>query len=332
VTLAALAYAALTKRWRTECEASYLHTELVRKTASERVAGEIARLQSIPNPYERLAGFVALRADERRNNKDLVGVRYDIELALFDAFDQAGRKLVYEIQRQRSDDAERLRPPLSPDIEREIHCLANGKPAFIDPPATLPLAYVRIPVDEARVKSLIEIEAAQRDLVQKLPSGDREDPIPLIDSFDAPPPGTLVLVERSVHGAPLKIKKIEPEKDGKLTVILEGNQLRKQVEYDCRAPAGFEKMTPEEVDLKKICKTRDELRQVSVTARFTSWPGRPGMEVGDQLFLLAKVVKADTQTRKVTPRLELQTVYEVEVVHLVEIWRDTLLLANHFVE
>lgn len=330
VTLAAMTYAATLRVFFQTCRADADRAAEAREAQAARIKSELEGLEVIGNPYTRIGRLVALRSDLKRTHPDPIGPRYELELALFGAFKTAQRELVYKFQNQRVDDAASLRPALLPEDERDLLCLQRGAPSFQDP-ESLPVAYVRSPIDEKRKAQLLERSEAAKDLMTKLPAGERT--LAPLSLEPLPTDGTRALLERTILGAALVVRSARPHpKDPKtLVVVLAGTARDKDVLYDCKDTSKLERVRPGTgtVDYERQCKRRDEEREIEIEVHLAETPDVP-IEPGEQLTFVGTVKKAESKvvTQKPVHRTEIRL--QVDGEHVFEIWRDRLLLAGYF--
>ena len=123
LTYAALTYAASMKAYFGSCRATAKEAEQQRQAAAQLLASEKAVADAEPNVYKKLGGLVRLRQELRKRFPDPVGPRYEVELLLRDAFVGSGRELIYDLRRQRPDDAGALRPALTSQDEADLFCM-----------------------------------------------------------------------------------------------------------------------------------------------------------------------------------------------------------------
>ncbi len=324
----ALAYAAVTKRFFTSCHRDFDAADLARAEEAQRLRGELEAIDKLENPYARLGRLVTYRREVKRRFDDPVGPRYALELAVFERFSKAGRSFLYELQNQRSEDAASFRPAFTNDEERDLFCMNEGIPTWQDT-ESVPAAFVAIPIPAARQTTLEEKAKAARDLEAKLPAAERKLAELHVDT--APEKGTQVFIGKEVLAVPLSVNQIKEGKDGVLTLELGGKLTLKDARYDCKTTDKIEKIVEGKPVYAEECKKREEVREVVVTVRL---PERPDVAIqkGDVVTLVGTVTKAEARSPKAGPKAQVVHKLELDAVHVFEIWRDRLLVADYFVQ
>ncbi|MFO0551243.1 MAG: hypothetical protein U0271_22835 [Polyangiaceae bacterium] len=325
--------------------------------AQKLVDRALADLPDAAHPYERLNTLVRVRSELFHSYKRALGPRYAFELTLHDEFVAAHRDLVYDLQSQRVDDAADLRPGLPLADEKDLFCL-EGYPSWQDED-TAPFAFVKDPIPKDRQAYLQDAAKKGFDLEQRLPL--HEVKLPAIGET-APDPSTLLDVQQQVLGVELIVKAVnenppqppppkpatppKPSKKGGappppdpsvppppprlLTVELTGQLPRKDVPYDCKDDKASRVGKGGEIEYDKVCKKRDETRELHVLVHMTEKPDTP-IQAGDRLVLLGRTVKFVRRmtTSKNKAPVELYEI-EIEAAHVLEIWRHELLVSNYF--
>ncbi len=328
VAFAALTHAATMRAFFTSCRKEFDAADLTRAEESRRLEAELEGIDKLTNPYARLGRLVTYRRELKRRFEDPVGPRYALELAVFDRFSKAGRSFLYELQNQRTEDAALLRLPFAPEDERDLACIGAGIPTWQDPEA-IPLAHVTVPIPAERAKALLERAARARDLESKLPAAERK----LVEVTEADPPdkGAEIFLGKEVARVSLAVVQVKETKDGVLVYELAGKRVDKDVKYDCRATDKIEEIKDGKPVYAEECKRREEARDIHVTVRL---PERPDVtpQKGDNVTLMGKITKIEV--KRATSQGKHATSYKLEVdsIHVFEIWRDRLLVADYFVQ
>ncbi len=292
----ALALAAVQRSWAASCDAAYAAHE---KSIDEELATldrGIAEKNRDPNPYDRLAGLLALEPAQPK--KGALGefvagsdaVRYRWEAAVFEAFEDTARTFVYTFDAYAPDDAllETMRPRQPRAYERDAFCLdaSRGAIANVKPlPDTSAWdadvrGMVRFAVPAERAKEIAERRRQLSVQVRakfaktkipdpKLPTGIREITLDRVTAF---------------------------ERDGKRATVTAVS-------------------TREEKSGAKTVKIDD-----TATAAFADWPSGVILAPGDAVsFYGAEVRVKDTVIRS-TPELEhLSRASALEAKHVTKI-------------
>ena len=328
VTFGALTLAAAMREHFEACKARFDATELKRAEAAALFESELSRLGSDPNPYRHLGGLVQLRSQLERSYPEAVATRHAMELALFDAFAKANRETVYYLQSQRSEQAPFLRPALSPQEELDVTC-SEGLPTWQDPEA-LPAGIVLTPLAPARLEELERRVKAARDLEARIPVRAIE---PSTLTAEAPAdPARLVSLGQSVFGVPVTVVKLDKPNLGALAISLGGEQKKTGVLYDCKDADKPDKVGPDgKIQYDSQCKKRDEIWKVSLLLRLADAPElTPQPEDGLVVLGHATKVEKTTTTKKGVTTVTVPA--ELDVSHVLEIWRRGLLAADYFVQ
>ncbi|HTJ84864.1 MAG TPA: hypothetical protein VL400_24260 [Polyangiaceae bacterium] len=333
ITYAALTYAATMRVYFDTCRKEADAEIAARDAESKRLHGDIDAALALPNSYARLSRLVSLRTEEKRSNKDSIGPRYDIEVALFDAFKAAHKEPIYELRTLRVEDAGELRPSLSPDEERDLHCIVRGMPTWQDP-ETIPADYLQIPVDDAKKDALLAKADAAKDLLAKLPARDRKYPSLAMDA--ASPDGGELMFGKDVQKIPMFVKSAAPDSaDPKVLVVqLFGTVDEKGVEYDCKETQKIDRVKPKSgaVEYVRECKKRDQTRTLTLTLRLPEAPDAP-ITPGEQLTFLgtpSKLEKKESKKKGKPKEWQIDTTGDVTVTHVLEVWRERLLVGDYF--
>lgn len=326
---AALTWGAAMRAHFGACDKAAAEAEAKRSEGSKRVREAIDAAQKEPDRYKRLGELVRLRKELMRTHPSTIGPRYEMELALRAEFVRAGLGLVYDLQKQRADDAATLRPALAAADERDVLCL-EGLPTWQDE-ASVPSDVVRVGITAERRAELERRIHAAQDLEQKLP--EAEVNLPAYRDAVAPDPEALFRFDKDVLGAALFVKKAERDaKTGTLRVELGGSVTVKDAPFDCRDATQPSNVKPDgKINYERVCKRRDETRRLSVTLILADAPDF-AMQKDDQLAFLAKVKKAEQKTKATAKAATIDYTVELEGVHVLEIWRQQLLAADYFVE
>lgn len=327
LTFAALTLAAATRAHWTACEKRYAETDVARTKSAALVDDEIRRLRGETNSYRKISGLVQLRTELLHEKRDTIGPRYTIELAIHEAFIASGRDLVYALQNQRSEDAGLLRPSLSYQEELELSC-GEWLPAWQDP-SGLPEGIVRAPVPEARLSQLKAKAEAARDLDERIPKTTAQAPPSLFAA--SVEPGALLTVDREVNGVPLSIKKVE-EKDGMLVVELTGSALKKDVPFDCKEADKPSRVEQDgKLQYETQCSRRDESWKLTLKALLREPPDLE-LKPGDEMVVLGKLVTLERKEKRQGATTVVSANIEIEGSHILEVWRQKLLVADYFVQ
>jgi hypothetical protein len=327
LTYGALTYAASMKAYFGSCRATAKEGEDRRRAAAQLLATERAAAEKEPNVYKRLGGLVRVRQELRKRFPDPVGPRYDVELLLRDAFISAGRELVYDLRRQRPDDIGALRPTLASAEESDLFCM-DGMPTWQDP-ESVPYRFVKVAVNPGRNDALLAKVKALQDLESKIPL--REPVIPGIDERTVPADAPRAF-DKAVLNAPLFVKKVSDAEGGGLLVELAGKATVQGARYDCKESDKPEKVGPDgKIAYPLSCKTRNEARKITVVVRMAERPDIT-IQLEDQVTFIGKLTKLTQKTSGKTSPVSVQYDVEVEALHVLEIWRQQLLVADYFVQ
>lgn len=327
LAFAALTLAATTRAHWTDCEKRYAQTDAARTKNATFVDTEIRRLRTETNAYRKLSGLVQLRTELLHDKRDAIGARYTIEVAIHDAFVDSGRELVYALQNQRSEDAGLLRPSFSFQDELDLAC-SEWLPAWQDP-SGLSADIVRTPVPPARIEQLRAKVEAARDLDQRIPKTTANLPPSLLST--STDPGAFVSVDREANTVPLTIKKVE-EKDGNLWVELTGAALKKAAPFNCKESEKPTKVDDSgKVHYETTCDRRDESWKVSVRVLLHEPPDLE-LKPGDEMVVLGKLMTLERKEKSQGATTIVTTNIEVDGSHILEVWRQKLLVADYFVQ
>ncbi|NUO49945.1 MAG: hypothetical protein HOV80_13910 [Polyangiaceae bacterium] len=207
----ALALAAVQRTWAASCDAAYKKHKATIDEKLTTLDRAIAEKNRNPNPYDRLAGLLALEPDKPK--KDALAefapgsdaVRYRWETAVFDAFEDTARTFVYVFDAYAPSDeliaVMKARQPES--YERDAFCLdaRAGKIAGVKPlPDTSAWdgdvrGMVKLAVPAATAKAITERRAELATQVRlkfakakmpnpTLPTGVRELEVANIQAFE----------------------------------------------------------------------------------------------------------------------------------------------------
>jgi hypothetical protein len=328
VTFGALARAAAMKRFFATCHKDFDAVDLARAEETQRLTRELEAIDKLENPYARLGRLVTYRRELKQRFNDPVGPRYALELAVYERFSKAGRGFLYELQNQRSEDAAKFRPAFSTDEERDLFCISEGIPTWQDA-GELAASFVFDPIAAERKKTLLEKAKSAQDLEAKLPAAERK--LAEVREDAAPEKGAQIFINKEVAAVPLGVEEVREGKGGVLEIKLAGIYAPEALKADCQPTGKIEKIVDGKPIYEEICTPRKQEREVSITVKLPTRPDVP-IHKGDVVTLLGTVAKAEMKTSK-TPTL-VRTVYklEVEAVHIFEIWRERLLVADYFVQ
>lgn len=328
VAFAALARAASLRSFFTTCRRDFDAADLSRAEEAERLRRELEQIDKLENVYARLGRLVTYRREVRRRFTDPVGPRYGLELAVFERFAKSGRGFLYELQNQRAEDAGALRPAFSTEEERDLYCIESSIPTWQDADE-LGAEYVAVPISAARRAELEAKAAKARDLEVKLPAAERK--ISEITGDKAPEKEQEILLGKEVLETPLFVTQVKEEKDGVLVLELAGKRAMKDVTLECKPTTEIERIENDKPVYVEVCAKGERVRDVTVTVRL---PERPDVIVqkGDVVTLIGKVKKAEVRTQRGDKRLQIVHKLELEAVHVLEIWRERLLVADYFVQ
>ncbi len=328
VAFAALARAASLRSFFTSCRRDFDAADLSRAEEAERLRRELDQIDKLDNVYARLGRLVTYRREVRRRFTDPVGPRYSLELAVFDRFSKSGRGFLYELQNQRAEDAGALRPAFAPDDERDLFCLESHVPTWQDADAAAG-DYVAVPIAATRQADLEARAGRARDLEAKLPAAERK--IPEMVEDKAPEKGQELFLGKEVLGTPLFVAQVKEAKDGVLVLELAGKRVEKDVTIECKQTTEIEKIENDKPVYVDKCKKGERTRDIAVTVRH---PERPDVIVqkGDVVTLIGRVKKAETRTQPGDKKLQIAHKLELDAVHVLEIWRERLLVADYFVQ
>ncbi len=333
VTIAALTYAASMRTFFATCTADADREIGRRDLVAQRLKAELEAARALPNAYARLGRIVSARTDLLKASTDPVGPRYDVEVALFDAFKADQRELVYQLRQLRVEDAGALRPALSPEEERDLFCIQRGVPSWQDP-ESIPADYVKIPLDEAKKGALEAKVEASRDLLKRLPA--REVKLPELAVDPPTSDGTLLAFGKEVTKLSMVVRAVtpDPKNDQALVVELFGTVDEKDVPYDCKESKKIDRVVPGSgaVEYQQECKKRNQTRAVTLTLRLSQRPDVP-LDPGAQITFLGKLKKLEAKPPQKLPGkagTKLEWTVEVDGTHVLEIWRERLLVADYF--
>jgi len=327
LAFAALAHASIMRSFFTACRRDFDAADLARAEEAERLRRELVEIDKLENVYARLGRLVTYRREVKRRFTDPVGPRYAMELAVFERFSKSGRGFLYELQHQRAEDAAFIRPAFTTDEERDLFCIDAGIPAWGDA-QSVPAALVATPISAERILVLTEQARKARDLEAKLPAAERK--IAGLHGDQAPEKGAQIFVDKEVLGTPLTVAQVKEAKDGVLVLELYGKRTEKDVTV-CKATDKIEKIEDKKPVYAEECKKGERTREVSIAVRL---PERPDVvaQKGDVVTLIATVTKAELKTPSAAPKVHVVHKLEVDAVHVLEIWRDRLLVADYFVQ
>lgn len=326
VTFGALARAAAMKHFFTSCQKDFDAVDLARAEETQRLTRELEAIDKLDNPYARLGRLVTYRRELKQRFDDFVGARYALELAVYERFSKAGRGFLYELQNQRSEDAAKLRPAFTTDEERDLFCIGEGIPTWQDA-GELAASFVLDPILPERKKTLLEKAKGAQDLEAKLPAAERK----LVEvGGTLPEKGAQIFIGKEVMGALLTVTQVKEGKDGVLVMDLDGKIDGVKV-MDCKPTDKIEKIVDNKPVYEQECKPHLESREVSVRVRLLQ---RPDVVInkGDVVTILGTVTKAELKTTKKGAASNVVRKLEVDAVHIFEIWRDRLLVADYFVQ
>lgn len=206
-TFEALVLAATNKTYRARCEAAYADYAKTLDAEIADVRAVVAREANDPNAYDRISTLLALRPakDPSPPSEWLKGsnaARFDLESAIFDAFEATNRTFVYTVGGFAPTDAIlgaiHRREPTSE--ERDAFCLAasrgeiDGLPKWSPPDGTDEVkAMVRAVVDPDAIS---RIEQRRKDLAEQTRLRFEKGKIP----NPSLPPGVRSISDGSVTG------------------------------------------------------------------------------------------------------------------------------------
>lgn len=329
VTFGALLLAAATREHFEDCTRRFEQLRAKRKEAAALLASLTTRLSGEANPYTRLAELVTLRRTLERSYPEAISTRYALELALYDAFVGAGREAVYHLQNQRAEQAALLRPQLSDADELDLEC-SVGLPSWQDPQA-VPTGFVKTPITPQRIAELEARVKAGRDLEARLPQ--KTLAVGAVGADAPADPERLVMIEQSALGVPLRVTKLDDKtKDAALALTLQGEAKKLAVPYDCKESDKPEKVEPTgAIAYDTQCKRRDEVWKVTLQLRLAE-PTETKIHPEDGVVTLGRVTKLEKKVATAKGVTTVTVSGEVEVVHVLEIWRRGLLAADYFVQ
>ncbi|MFO0549136.1 MAG: hypothetical protein U0271_12165 [Polyangiaceae bacterium] len=216
----AMALAAVNKTWRASCEEAYKAYD---KSLTERLSTlekSIQEKNALTNPYDRLAGLLAIEPD--KPNKSKMGeflkgsdpVRFRWEAALFDAFEDTARTFVYMVDSYSPSDEllAVIHPRQAKEYELEAFCVEASK-GNIEGVSALPdtsswdaevRAMVKPPIADASIKyveqrrkEMVDVTRAKWAKVKvpnpQLPTGVREMNVNNVKSFKRDGKGAIVV-------------------------------------------------------------------------------------------------------------------------------------------
>jgi hypothetical protein len=279
-TYEALALAAVQRSWSASCDAAY---EKHKASMDEKLGAldrAIAEKNRNPNPYDRLAGLLALEPDKPQ--KGALGefspgsdaLRYRWETAVFEAFEDTARTFVYVFDAYAPSDellgVIKARQPES--YERDAFCLdaSSGKIAGVKPlPDTSAWdgdvrGMVKLAVPAATAKAIAERRAELATQVRlKFAKAKVANP--------SLPTGIRELQTASIQGF---------ERDGRRAMVTSVS-------------------TREEKNGSRTIKV-DE----TVITTFADWPSGVVLSPGDKVSFYGAELKVKDQTIRSTPELE----------------------------
>lgn len=326
VTFGALARAAAMKQFFTSCQKNFDAADLARAEESQRLTRELEAIDKLENPYARLGRLVTYRRELKQRFVDPVGPRYALELAVYERFSKAGRGFLYELQNQRSEDAAKLRPAFTTDEERDLFCISEGIPTWQDA-GELAASFVLDPITPERKETLLEKAKSAQDLEAKLPAAERK----LVEvGATLPEKGARIFIGKEVAGMALTVADVKEGKDGVLVIDLTGRAEGLKV-VGCKPTDKIEKIVDHKPVYEEDCTPHIENREITVRVRL---PQRPDVVInkGDVVTILGTVTKAELKTTKKGTASNVVRKLEVDAVHIFEIWRDRLLVADYFVQ
>src|ERR1051325_1619973 len=120
----ALALARSHKTWLAKCHADYATLDKKLREMDAGMTAAIAKANAETNPYARLGALFALRTnrDDAPPQEAVVGARYELELAIRDAFKATGRDYLWALGHHAPANAAKLRPRLDAEFERDVYC------------------------------------------------------------------------------------------------------------------------------------------------------------------------------------------------------------------
>jgi hypothetical protein len=326
VTFGALARAAAMKHFFTNCQKDFDAVDLTRAEETERLGRELEAIDKLENPYARLGRLVTYRRELKQRFNDPVGPRYALELAVYERFSKAGRGFLYELQNQRSEDAAAFRPAFTTDEERDLFCMSEHIPTWQDA-GELAEAYVFNPIAAERQKALLEKAKSAQDLEGRLPAAERK----LVEVGAAlPEKGARIFIGKEVIGVPLTVTQVKEGKDGVLVMDLAGGVDGLKVAA-CKTTDKIEKIVEGKPVYEQECKPQFENREVGVRVRLVQRPD-VAINKGDVVTVLGTVTKTELRTSKQGSVSHVARKLEIDAVHIFEIWRERLLVADYFVQ
>ena len=302
----AITLAAVHRTWRASCEKAHAEFD---KAFTERYAAfdkQIVEKNQATNPYDRLAGLLALEPDKPDKaaldhkkgasfKKGSDALRYRWETAVFDAFEETGRTFVYSFDAYApSDELLTVIHPRQPkDLELEAFCLdawRGNNPSFEPPPDTSSWdthvkSMVRAPVLEEQVRRVDKRRTELADVAKakfakaklpnpQLPTGIREMTIREVKSF---------------------------QRDGKKAII--------------RSTTTKEDRTPLPGGKSKISKIDD-----NATTTFADWPSGVELATGDTVsFYGAELSVKEVIVRSTTELEHRSREYGIDARHITKI-------------
>jgi hypothetical protein len=244
-----------------------------------------------------------------------------------DAFVSTGRELIYDLRRQRPEDIGALRPTLAAEDERDLFCM-ESMPTWQDADS-VPFGFVKVAVPPARNDALLKKVKALQDLESKIPS--REPVIAGVDERSAPG-DELRSFDKEVLKAPLFVKKVSDGANGGLVVELAGKVAVQGARYACKETDKPDKVGPDgKIAYPTNCKTRDEARKLTLVLHMAERPDIP-IQPEDQVTFIGKLTKLTSKSSGKASQLPIHYELEAEAMHVLEIWRQQLLVADYFVQ
>jgi hypothetical protein len=325
----ALAYAASQRAVRKACEQDFNGVLARRADLASRLAIEVLSLASAKGLHERIGRIVGLRSELRRGDVDPVGALYHAELMVWHAFEDAGLGYLWRAQDQRSADVGSLRPALETSIELDLHCRARHELVWQDQRPEL-ARFVKPALDPERAAAIQAADAQARDLERRLPAS-APGTLRRIEDGPSPSSGAKVQLERLTFGIPLRVRSIETTKAGPSIVELTGSRERDDAPLGCSPTDRIEKVRPDgQVRYAEDCKRGPLREELVVRVRLLELPSRPEIAVGDQLVVVGALSKDETSTDRAKKTTVERRRISIDEAVVVEMWRDTMLLANFF--
>jgi len=328
LAFAALTYAASMREHFEACGAVHKADEAKRATLDAFLDAEVAKLEGDNQPYRRLGALARARGELKRMDAHPIGARYRAEVLLHYEFSRHNRQRIYDLQNQRADDAALLRPSFSSQDELDLVCMKD-LPSWQDN-ESLPVSFVKIPITRERAAALVAKLKAAQDLEARIPLA--EVAVPPFKDSPAPHAGALLRLDRAAIGVPLFVKKVSDDKDGRLLLELGGKATVKDAPHDCRPSDKPDSVDPGgKIRYDTECKRWDEARQLRVVVRLAERPDFT-IQKDDQIVVIGMLVKLDTRRQKQGTGEAVDHAVEIDGLHVLEIWRQQLLVADYFVQ